>query len=265
MTDHSDTMLPPPILAPVAYKRSESLVHLAPALAKAMGAMGAAAKDSTNPHFKSKYADLASCHGAAVGPLTDNGLSFPMFPMVEPASEGVVVTITALLLHESGEYFEGSITIPTKDAHAQAIGSAMTYGRRYLYCMVGIVADDDDGNAAVGRQAPPEKRREPPPAPKAKETPKASERPAEAAPEDDMRPHPEAKATDDQTKRTKELLKAHGFGPGERNAGMQGAFAKHVTGRMPADLTVADADLLIATLRDAGLRGDALEAIGGHP
>lgn len=264
----------------VSYKRSPELTKLAPALAKAMGAMGAAAKDSQNPHFKSKYADLASCHGAAIGPLTDNGFSFPMFPRIEPASSGgVVVTVTALLLHESGEYFEGSIEIPSKDTHAQAIGSAMTYGRRYLYCMVGIVPDDDDdGNAAVGRgqQQSQGPRREAPAAPPKKAEPKpvqqSSAGPVTQVDDSTVRPvaksepppppkvDPARKDEPSQHERIKALFLEHGF----KGTGKSGPFVKAIIGKTPQEMSLySEAQKVISALEDEETRQRTIEAIGG--
>ena len=148
------------------YNRSESLKELAPALAKVMSEVGPALKDSTNPHFRSKYANLAACHAVSIGPLTANGFSFPMFPSYDLAAN--TLSVTALLLHSSGEFIESTLTIPLKDgANAQDVLAAETYARRGLYPMVGVVPDDDDdGETAVGRgQSAPqrqEQRREPP-------------------------------------------------------------------------------------------------------
>jgi hypothetical protein len=72
-----------------------------------------------------------------------------------PANAGdTAVEVTALLIHSSGEWISNSLTMPHKgDPHS--IASGISYARRYLYSMVGVVADDDDdGNAAVGRTAP---------------------------------------------------------------------------------------------------------------
>lgn len=122
-----------------------TLGKLAAALAKAQGAMSGAAKDSANPFFKSKYADLASCWEACRKPLSDNELS-----IVQLASaEGAAVTITTVLMHSSGESLSSALTMTSKDDTPQGIGSAITYGRRYALCaMVGIAPEDDDGNAA---------------------------------------------------------------------------------------------------------------------
>lgn len=128
--------------------QSENIGALAKALRQAQAQMGTAVKDSTNPHFKSKYADLASCLEACRKPLTDNGLS-----VIQPVSaDGASVTVTTRLLHESGEFIEDGLTITAVQNTPQGIGSAITYGRRYGLCaMIGLAADDDDGNAASQR------------------------------------------------------------------------------------------------------------------
>lgn len=125
---------------------SETLGKLGEALAKAQGAMDAAAKDSVNPHFRSKYADLASIREAIRVPLSVNGLAF--FQRTTSTPEGVTVETT--LLHSSGEFIRDSCWLPVAQQTAQAYGSALTYARRYsLSSLVGVVADneDDDGNA----------------------------------------------------------------------------------------------------------------------
>lgn len=129
--------------------RSESIAALAAALAKAQGEMGAAKKESVNPHFRSKYADLAAVWEAARGPLSRNGLA--IVQACEPSDSGV--RLTTMLMHSSGEWISGAISVPVAKADAQGIGSALTYARRYaLASTLGIAADeDDDGNAAVGR------------------------------------------------------------------------------------------------------------------
>lgn len=125
---------------------------LAAALAKAQGAIPNPKKDTENPFFKSKYADLAAVWDAARPHLCANGLAFVQMP----SAEGNKVTVTGKLLHASGEWLESSITGYAKDTSPQAIGSCITYLRRYqLSAMLGIAAEaDDDGNAAsVGEPA----------------------------------------------------------------------------------------------------------------
>jgi len=130
--------------------RSSSIAALAAALAKAQGEMEAAAKANVNPHFKSKYADLASVWEACRGPLSKNGLA-----ILQPVSaDGPKVTVTTILAHASGEWISEALTMTAQQNTPQGVGSAITYGRRYgLSSMVGIAPDDDDGNAASRPQA----------------------------------------------------------------------------------------------------------------
>lgn len=127
--------------------RSGSIAALAAALAKAQGEMEGAAKANVNPHFKSKYADLASVWDACRAPLSKNGLS-----ILQPVkANGASVTVTTILAHSSGEWIEESLTMTAAQNTPQGVGSAITYGRRYgLAAMVGIAPEDDDGNAASG-------------------------------------------------------------------------------------------------------------------
>lgn len=130
--------------------QSESIKELATALAKAQGVMEGAKKDSLNPHFKNKYADLESVWDAARKPLTDNGLSVVQIPL--GMSDRGHLQVHSVLMHVSGEYIGGTIEIPAK-MDAQGIGSAITYARRYaLAALVGIAPEDDDGNGATGNR-----------------------------------------------------------------------------------------------------------------
>jgi hypothetical protein len=131
--------------------QSETITELAKALSKAQAVMEGAKKDSQNPHLKNKYADLASVWDACRKPLTDNGLSVVQLTDGGPET----VTILTRLLHISGEWLEGSLTLKPVKQDPQGIGSVVTYGRRYsLMAMVGISPEDDDGNeASAGRDA----------------------------------------------------------------------------------------------------------------
>lgn len=125
--------------------RSDSIGALVAALAKAQAQIEGAVKDALNPHFKSKYADLASVWDACREPLTKNGLA-----VLQPVSaDGSKVTVTTLLTHTSGEWIAEALTLTATQDTPQGVGSAITYGRRYgLSSMVGIAPEDDDGNAA---------------------------------------------------------------------------------------------------------------------
>lgn len=130
-------------------KTSEQVDQIATALAKAQGAIKGAVKDSANPFFKSSYADLAAVWEACRGPLSDNGLSVVQMPY----ADGNRVTVSTRLLHSSGQWVEEHLTLTAKEDSAQAVGSAITYARRYaLAAAVGVAPEDDDGEAAEGRQ-----------------------------------------------------------------------------------------------------------------
>ena len=136
-------------------RTSDNLNELAPALAKAQGQMESAKKDSTNPHFRSKYADLAAVVEAIKKPLADNGLSYLQgFGWDE---HGALIVRTRLL-HASGQWVESELRVrPVKD-DPQGVGSAVSYGRRYaLQSLVGLTADDDDGNASSNNPNQPRK------------------------------------------------------------------------------------------------------------
>lgn len=126
--------------------QSESINELAASLAKAQGQLEGAKKDSNNPFFKSKYADLSSVWEACRQALSNNGLSIIQSP--EEAESGIAVE--TMILHASGQWVKGRYTMPVSKLDAQAVGSAITYARRYaLASIVGIAPEDDDGNAAA--------------------------------------------------------------------------------------------------------------------
>ena len=127
--------------------KSESIKELAAALAKAQGVMKGALKDSANPFFKSRYADLASVVEAIRAAFSANGLSY--IQTVEPSDKDEV-RVETTLLHASGEWIScGILSLPVSKIDAQGYGSALTYARRYsLSAAVGVAPEDDDGNAA---------------------------------------------------------------------------------------------------------------------
>ena len=149
--------------------RSLQLGQLAAALALAQGEITQGPlKDSENPFFKSRYADLASVVEAIRAPLSKNGLAYVqrMLP-----SAGESVQVETVLMHASGEWISGTVALPVSKKDAQGVGSAITYARRYgLSAIVGVAPEDDDGNAAA--QAAPESRRENPMMPTAIDLPR---------------------------------------------------------------------------------------------
>lgn len=123
------------------------------AMVRAQKAYGPALKTSTNPGFKSKYADLSACVEAVVDSLNDNGIA-----LAQTCSESLDgVTVETRFLHESGEEWSGGkLFIPATKKDAQGFGSALTYARRYsLMAACGIAPEDDDGNAACATPLAP--------------------------------------------------------------------------------------------------------------
>jgi len=116
------------------------------AMAKAFPEIEGATKDSNNPHFKSKYADLSSVSDAIKPALSKHGLFYVQ--MTHEQSGGVCVE--TIVGHESGEQFRfGKLFVPASKQDAQGYGSALTYARRYsLMTAFGVCPEDDDGNAA---------------------------------------------------------------------------------------------------------------------
>jgi len=131
-------------------QRSESLKELAAALVKAQAKLRGAVKDSTNPFFKNRYADLGSVWEACREALTANGLAVVQAPVATEAGIGV----ETMLLHSSGEFLSEVFVLPVAKHDAQGGGSCVTYARRYaLAAFVGVCPEDDDGNAAADASA----------------------------------------------------------------------------------------------------------------
>jgi hypothetical protein len=128
--------------------QSESIANLAKALSTVQGKLTHAKKDSANPFFKSKYADLESVWDACRDLLSSNGLAVSQFPGLYSDLDKSMSLVT-ILTHESGEYISQEMSVPVSKVDPQGAGSALTYMRRYaLAAVVGVVQADDDGNAA---------------------------------------------------------------------------------------------------------------------
>jgi hypothetical protein len=130
-------------------KTSESITNIAVALHKFHGLMGKVGKDATNPHFKNKYASLSNIIEATTPHLNAVGLSIIQLP----CESG----LETMLLHTSGEYISSVSLTPCKDAsNPQALGSALTYAKRYSYAgaLNLNIDEDDDANAATQQPKP---------------------------------------------------------------------------------------------------------------
>ena len=131
---------------------SPTIGKLAEALASAQAEMQPAKKNATNPHFRSTYADLASCYEASRPAMAKHGLSIVQLP---GRREDGTTTLTTMLLHTSGEFLGEEAGVKLSQETAQAAGSAITYLRRYAYsAMLGLATEDDDGAAAMPAQRP---------------------------------------------------------------------------------------------------------------
>ncbi len=121
--------------------------EIAAALVLAQTKFQPALKNSQNPHFRSKYADLGACIEAVIDALHDNGIA--LIQHTAESDKGIIISTT--FLHRSGEIYEaGSLFVPASQQTPQAYGSALTYARRYsLMTACGIAPEDDDGNAAT--------------------------------------------------------------------------------------------------------------------
>ena len=121
--------------------------QISTALVKAQRDFGPALKTSTNPHFRSTYADLATCVEAVIDALNANGIA--LIQRNHENEKGV--TVETVFVHESGEVFEcGKLHFPAIKQDPQGYASALTYARRYsLMAACGIAPEDDDGNAAT--------------------------------------------------------------------------------------------------------------------
>lgn len=128
---------------------SPEIGQLLEALSKAQAIMRGALEDSSNPYFKSNYADLTSVWEACRAPLTKNGLSvIQTIQVVNGAS-----CLVSILGHLSGQWIKSVLPINPSKPDIQALGSAITYCRRYaLSALVGVCPVDDDGEQAMPKE-----------------------------------------------------------------------------------------------------------------
>lgn len=129
--------------------KSETIELLAQALLKAQTEFMTASKDAKNPFFKSKYATLNSVWEAVATALHNNRLV-----CIQPIVNNMVATT---IIHTSGQFITSECPIVcAKQNDPQALGSAITYSRRYaLASMLGVMTDDDDdAESAMVRKQP---------------------------------------------------------------------------------------------------------------
>ena len=138
--------------------KSENISELAKALSKAQAEMSGAKKNSNNPFFTSKYADLKEVIECVKEPFANNGLSFVQFPISNDGFAGVETVI----IHSSGEWISNEYMLKVSKNDPQGMGSAITYARRYaLQAACGVPSEDDDAESAMGRSVKVKKAPEP--------------------------------------------------------------------------------------------------------
>lgn len=132
----------------IAQEQSQEIAEFAKAFVAAQAKIEGALKDSTNPHFKSDYADLKSVMDACKSHLNEHGIAIIQRPV---PTEAGFVGLSTMLLHTSGQWINGVGKVPMDRTGPQAYGSALTYARRYfLGAIVGVCPVDDDGNGVQG-------------------------------------------------------------------------------------------------------------------
>lgn len=127
-------------------EKSESIAAISKAMVQFQAEVETIKKSANNPFFKSKYADLADIITGIRAPLSKAKLAIIQGPEI---FEGEVV-ITTMLIHESGEWFKTKLKMRPKDAGPQAIGSIITYARRYATSAILNIATDEDDDAEKG-------------------------------------------------------------------------------------------------------------------
>lgn len=140
---------------------SQAVNEIFAAIHAAQGSMRGVAKDSANPHFKSRYASLENVIDAARPALQASNLAFTQAPgaLIDGAIE-----VTTMLMHTSGQWLRSTLHVPLQKRDPQGVGSAITYGCRYaLMATLGLPPVDDDGEAAMDRTPPLKAGYSPPP------------------------------------------------------------------------------------------------------
>lgn len=137
------------------WRMSPTIGKLVEAIAKAALKFDPVLKDSENPAYRSKYADLSTVIESTRKHLSAEGVAVIQMPHAEfGADDAKMLTLTTMLAHSSGEWISSELTLPAmmRDRFdAQSVGSAITYARRYgLAAMTNVAQEDDDGNRAAG-------------------------------------------------------------------------------------------------------------------
>lgn len=158
MSGEQSTLAQGPWQTASQLARSDQIGDLVKALAEAQKEFKPILKDTSNPYYNSKYADLSTVIASTQEALAKNGIVVIQSPHLDPeAQKAGVVT---MLAHSSGQWISHDLMLPAtmkgKDGSirfdSQSVGSAVTYARRYAYqAFIGVQGEtDDDGNLATG-------------------------------------------------------------------------------------------------------------------
>jgi hypothetical protein len=155
MPDETQSVQAPAEKPTLKWRMSSSIGKLVEAITKAALKFDPVLKDSDNPAYRSKYADLPTVIDATRKHLAAEGVAVIQMPHAEFGLEDAkMMTLTTMLAHSSGEWMASDLTLPAmmRDRFdAQSVGSAITYARRYgLAAMTNVAQEDDDGNKASG-------------------------------------------------------------------------------------------------------------------
>lgn len=140
--------------------------ELAAALARAQGEFGtirkahtAQVQTRTGGAYSYSFADLAAVLEAVRPALSKHELALVQLPTVRLADGAAVVGVETILAHSSGASISTTLELPVDAATPQAIGSGMTYARRYsVLALLGIAAEDEDDDAQGAQPRPQEAR-----------------------------------------------------------------------------------------------------------
>ena len=139
-------------------KKSESIQNLSNAMAEFQKKIKQPLKDANNPFFKSQYVPLENVVEAITETGSQLGISFMQFASSDETGS---IEVATLVMHSTGEYIEfPPVRMKPESNKPQAVGSAITYAKRYaLSAIFGITSDkDDDGNEATGLNKQVEKQ-----------------------------------------------------------------------------------------------------------
>ena len=227
---------------------SPQVCELAKAMAAAQGALKPAPFDMLNPHFGRRYASLSSIAESCRAALASNGIA--VFQGTAFADGRVVVT--TMVVHSSGQWMRDELSIKPVSDTPQAIGSALTYARRYSLCgMVGVVSEEDDDGNGKGQDAPKTT-----PKPKATQSAKTPTPPVQQAPQNhaSAEPTPNSSAPEltEGAKIAREVDSIVAWTKRLRNAKNRNDVCRELSTLLARDITGA------ADLTDASERHDLL-------